>query len=83
MLKALKKLEDEVQNTTARKGSLNIGIRKDASNVNSENIMKNSRSKRIQWDLVDIDKPAPEPAERTMRKRNMVAESQATYSRIA
>ena len=48
---------------------MNKGIRKDASDVNSRNIMKNSRSKRIQWDLVGIDKPAPEPAERTMRKR--------------
>ncbi len=69
MLKALKILEEEVQNTAARKGSLNKGVRKEASNVNSGNIIKNSRSKKIKWDLVGIDKPAPEPAERTMRKR--------------
>jgi hypothetical protein len=69
MLKALTRLEEEVQNTAVRKGSLNIGVRKDASNVNSGNITNNSRSKRIQWNLVGIDKPAPEPAERTMRKR--------------
>ena len=69
MLKALKRLEEEVQNTAVRKGSLSKGVKKDASNVNGGNITRNSRSKKIQWDLVGIDKPAPEPAERTMRKR--------------
>jgi hypothetical protein len=69
MLKALKRLEDEVQNTAVRKGSLSKGVKKDSSNVNGVNVIRNSRSKKIQWDLVGIDKPAPEPAERTMRKR--------------
>jgi hypothetical protein len=69
MLRALKKLEDEIRNTATRKGSLKKGIKKEASEVNSGNIQRNSRSKKIPWDLVGIDKPAPEPAERKMRKR--------------
>jgi hypothetical protein len=69
MLRALKKLEDEVQNTAIRKGSLKKGIKKEASEVTSGNILRNSRSKKISWDLVGIDKPLPEPAERKMRKR--------------
>jgi hypothetical protein len=69
MLRALKKLEDEIQNTATRKGSLKKGIRKEASEVNSGNIQRNSGSKKISWDLVGINKPVPEPAERKMRKR--------------
>ena len=45
MLKALKRLEDEIQNTAVRKGSLSKGVKKDASNVNGGNIIRNSRSK--------------------------------------
>ncbi len=37
--------------------------------MNCGNILRNSRSKKISWDLVGIDKPLPEPAERKMRKR--------------
>jgi hypothetical protein len=69
MLKALKKLEDEVQNTAVRKRCLKKGIRKEASEVNSGNILQNSRSRKISWNLVGIDKPLSEPAERKMRKR--------------
>jgi hypothetical protein len=45
------------------------GVRKEASEVTSGNILRNSRSKKISWDLVGIDRPLPEPAERKMRKR--------------
>jgi hypothetical protein len=69
MLKALRKLEEEVKNTAARKGSLKRGVSKESSDVINGNIIKGSRSKKIRWGLVDVDKPEPEPAERKMRKR--------------
>ena len=69
MLRALKKLEEEVKNTAARKGSLKKGVSKESSDVNNQNTIKGSRTKKIRWGLVDIDKQEPEPAERRMRKR--------------
>jgi hypothetical protein len=61
MLRALKKLEEEIHNTAPRKGNLKSD-RCDAGN---------GRRKAITWDIAGVDKPTPEPAERKMRKRKV------------
>jgi hypothetical protein len=61
MLRALNKLEEEIQNTAPRKGDL----KRDKSDAG------NGRRNAITWDIAGVDKPLPEPAERKMRKRTV------------
>ncbi len=62
MLRALKKLEEEIHNTAPRKGNL----KSDGCDAG------NGRRKAITWDIAGVDKPTPEPVEQKMRKRKVV-----------
>ncbi len=72
MLKALKKLEEEIQNEAPRKANLKRANRELVSNPTGIRVAANVRRNRVTWDLADEKTPTPEPVERNMRKRKMV-----------
>ncbi len=69
MLRALNVLEQEIHNQAPRKGNLKKKKKAQASEVDGGNVQTHPRRKAITWNLVGIDKPTPESAERIMRKR--------------
>jgi hypothetical protein len=71
MLRALKKLEDEIQNPAPRKDNLKRGKRAQASGLGARENTGDVRGRTVSWDVVGIDKPSPESAERKMRKRKV------------
>jgi hypothetical protein len=69
MLRALNVLEQEIHNQAPRKGNLKKKKKAQSSEVDGGNVQTYPRRKAISWNLVGIDKPTPESAERVMRKR--------------
>jgi hypothetical protein len=67
MLRVLKILKQEIQNTARKKG--NLKKKPQASEIDERNVETPPRKTTLSWDFVGIDKPPPEPWERTMRKR--------------
>jgi hypothetical protein len=71
MLRALEKLEKEIGNQAPRKGNLKKKKKLKASDIGEGHVETHPRRQPISWNLVGVDKPPPEPAERKMRKRKI------------
>ena len=69
ILRALKKLEEELTNEAPRKRGLKRKAKPDKGKVDAANIIDAERTTTIKWQLPDYEKPTPETPERRMMKR--------------
>ena len=71
ILKALKRLEKELINEAPRKRGLKRKGKPQNGEIDKANIISAERTKTIQWQLPDYEKPVPEPPEKRMMKRKV------------
>jgi hypothetical protein len=69
ILRALKKLEEELTNEAPRKRGLKRKAKPDKGKVDAANIIDAERTTTIKWQLPDYEKPTPETPERRIMKR--------------
>jgi hypothetical protein len=70
IMKALEKLEFEIQNKAPRKGGLKRKAAPGMSNVDASNILGGERQRNIDWRLTDFDEDEKESPGKRMMKRN-------------
>jgi hypothetical protein len=69
ILKALRRLEEELNNEAPRKRGLKRKGKPRKGEIDSDNIVGPERAKTIEWQLPDYEKPVPESPEKRMMKR--------------
>ena len=71
ILKALRRLEEELNNEAPRKRGLKRKGKPRKGEIDSDNIVDAERTKTIKWQLPDYEKPVPESPEKGMMKRKV------------
>ena len=71
ILRALRKLEEELSNEAPRKKGLKRKAKPDKGKVDTANIIDTERSTTIKWQLPDYDEPVPESPAKKMMKRKV------------
>ena len=70
ILRALRKLEEELNNEAPRRKGLKRKAKPDKGKVDTANIIDTERSTTIKWQLPDYDEPVPEsPSKRLMKRK--------------
>jgi hypothetical protein len=71
ILKALRRLEEELINEAPRKRGLKRKGKPRKGEIDSDNIVETERTKTIEWQMPDYEKPVPESPEKRMMKRKV------------
>ena len=71
ILRALKKLEEELTNEAPRKKGLKRKSKHDKGKVDAANIIDAERTTTIKWQLPDYDETVPEPPGKRLMKRKV------------
>ena len=71
ILRALKKLEEELTNEAPRKKGLKRKSKPDKGKVDAANIIDAERTTTIKWQLPDYDETVPEPPGKRLMKRKV------------